>query len=92
MTGPSGLVDVESDGPHGQELLIEHCWDFPATILELRTHSGSIHWVYKSDGKKYKTFSGWQSDSCNPRCQLDVRAEGGYFLLFAADREVVYYE
>lgn len=92
MTGPSGLVDVESDGPHGQELLIENCWDFPPTILELQTDKGSIHWVYKSDGKKYKTFSGWKRDNCEPTCQLDVRAMGGYFLLFAEDRRVVYYE
>lgn len=92
MTGPSRLVDVESDGPHGRQLLEAHCSGFPATVLELVTDKGSIHWVFKSDGKKYKTFSGWQRDDCSPTCQLDVRAEGGYFLLFATDRRVTSYE
>src|ERR1700730_14565924 len=29
MTGPSDLVDVESDGPHGEPLLYDACRNFP---------------------------------------------------------------
>jgi hypothetical protein len=92
MTGPSGLVDIESDGPHGRMLLRTCCADFPSPILELETNSGSIHWVYLDDGNDYKTHSRWHEDACVPSCGLDVRGYGGYFLLFADDRKITWYE
>jgi hypothetical protein len=92
MTGPSGLVDIESDGPHGRDLLSYWCSDFPTPILEMETDSGSIHWVFSADGERYKTHSRWHADSCTPSCGLDVRGWGGYFLLFADDRRITWNE